>query len=292
MKICILGGRGMLGHKMYEVLSQAFDEVSLTIQGSAAQNAEVLARFGRNPVIAEFDAMHPEHCAEQLRELQPEVVVNCIGVVKQRAESADPIKMITVNGLFPHYLASAAAEWNGRVIHFSTDCVFSGRKGNYTENDLSDVSNDDLYGRSKLIGEPHGKNVLTLRTSMIGPEIAHKKSFLEWFLQEARDGRAVKGYRRVVFSGLTTLRLAQITIRLIRDFSGLSGLYHVAGEAISKHNLLLKLREAYDLDVQISADDEFVIDRSLDSSCFERATRMERPIWKEMIAEMAEGVAV
>jgi dTDP-4-dehydrorhamnose reductase len=127
---------------------------------------------------------------------------------------------------------------------------------------------------------------------MIGPELAHKRSFFEWFLQEARNGRAVKGYRRMFFSGLTTLRLAQITTRLIRDFPGLSGLYHVAGEAISKHDLLFKLREAYDLDVQIIADDELVIDRSLNASRFERATRMERPIWKEMIAEMAEGVAV
>ena len=280
----------MLGHKMYEVLNQAFDDVSLTVQGSAEENAEVVGRFGRSPVIAGFDAMHPAHCINLLRELRPNIVVNCIGVVKQRAMSEDQTRMVNVNGLFPHHLASAVAEWNGRVVHFSTDCVFSGLKGNYNENDLPDAV--DLYGRSKLIGEPHGSHVLTLRTSMIGPELAHKTSLFEWFLHETQGGRAVKGYRRAIFSGLTTLRLAQITAQLIRDFPELSGLFHVAGEAISKYDLLCKLREAYDLDVQIIPDDEVVIDRSLDSSRFERATGTARPLWKEMIREMVEGVAV
>lgn len=289
MKLCILGGRGMLGHMLYQVLKPAFGDVSLTVRGRVEDSPEVIERFGRRAVIANVDAMFPADCAKVLRGLRPDILLNCIGVLKPLPGGEDPITSIAVNGLFPHYLARAAQEWGGRVVHFSTDCVFSGARGNYREDDLPDAN--DLYGRSKLIGEPSGKGVLTLRTSIIGPELAHKRSLLEWFMSEARHRHAVKGFRNAVFSGLTTLRLAQIVQRTIQDFPELAGTYHVAGEAISKYDLLCALREAHDLEVAITADDQVVIDRTLNATRFERATGMARPAWAEMIAEMAEGVA-
>ncbi len=173
--------------------------------------------------------------------------------------------------------------WKARLIHISTDCVFSGKRGKYREEDLPDAA--DLYGRSKLLGEITGGRALTLRTSMIGHELAGRHSLLEWFL--AQQGKAVAGYRHAIFSGLTTRRLAELIATLIADFPDLCGLYHVAGEAISKFELLSLVRGCFGLDIEIVPEDDFVIDRSLDSTRFVQATGIARPQWAEMIAQLA-----
>jgi dTDP-4-dehydrorhamnose reductase len=292
MKLCILGGRGMLGHTMFEVLHEDFvaptDQLWMTVNGSALDNPEVVERYGAAQLIESFNALHPEACCNVLREMRPDVVVNCIAVVKQRADAqTDSIRALTVNALFPQHVARAAQEWGGRVIHFSTDCVFSGNRGHYRETDIPDA--DDLYGRTKLLGELHAENALTLRTSMIGPELAHHASLHDWFLNEAQRTGRVKGYRRATFSGLTTRRLAEITAELIAEHTDLQGLYHLAGEPISKLDLLVKLRDAYALRVDIVPDDQVNIDRTLDGSRFEQATGMTRPTWDDMVAQMTAG---
>jgi dTDP-4-dehydrorhamnose reductase len=191
---------------------------------------------------------------------------------------------IRANALFPHDLAAACRERGARLIHISTDCVFSGRKGGYTETDRPDP--EDVYGRSKLLGEVATPGALTLRTSMIGREIATSRGLLEWFL--AQSGGTVRGFTRAVFSGPTTPVLSRAIADVLERHQSLEGLYHLGAEPIDKHALLLALRDAFGLDVEIEPDDGVVIDRSLDSSRFREATGWAAPTWEEMVAELAE----
>jgi dTDP-4-dehydrorhamnose reductase len=216
--------------------------------------------------------------------VRPEVVVNCIGVVKQDAAAKDPYTSISVNALFPHQLVRAGREIGFRLIHLSTDCVFSGRKGNYTELDTSDA--EDLYGRTKLLGEVDYENCLTIRTSMIGRELSGSHGLVEWFLSQA--GQRVRGFKRAVFSGFTTGALAESIADLIEQHAELSGVWHVAAEPINKFDLLTLIKQSYNLDIQIEADETFACDRSLNASRFREATGFRAPSWQNMIERMAE----
>jgi dTDP-4-dehydrorhamnose reductase len=191
---------------------------------------------------------------------------------------------MTINALFPHRLADLCGSIGTRLIHVSTDCVFSGATGGYRESDVPDAG--DLYGRSKQLGEVIRPGCLTLRTSIIGREITKSVGLLEWFMQR-RQG-AAQGYRRAVFSGLTTLALARVLLDVVSDHGELAGLYHVASEPICKLDLLQALNEALGLAVDIHPVDEPVIDRSLDASRFAAATGIAVPSWHRMIADLAE----
>jgi dTDP-4-dehydrorhamnose reductase len=214
---------------------------------------------------------------------KPSFMINCIGIVKQRDEGKAAIPSITINSLLPHLLAEWGISWGGRLIHFSTDCVFSGKKGNYSEGDPSDA--EDLYGKSKYLGEVASQNALTLRTSIIGRELSHFKSLLEWF--RAQKGKKVKGFSRVIYSGVTTNHIAELVGNILHDHPTLSGLYQVAAPAITKHDLLSRIREAYQLDVEIVADESEISDRSMTGDRFRKATGYQEPAWAELIAQLA-----
>ncbi|MCX6624030.1 MAG: sugar nucleotide-binding protein, partial [Acidobacteria bacterium] len=219
-----------------------------------------------------------------LNEIKPDFIVNCIGIVKQRKESTQAIPSITINSLLPHVLAQLASHWGGNVIHPSTDCVFSGRRGRYTEDDPPDA--DDLYGKSKALGELRDvENVLTLRTSIIGRELLNYGSLLEWLLSQR--GRSVHGYTRVIYSGVTTNQFAKVTGWLIANFPNLSGLYQLTAEATAKHDLVTMLRDAYDLDVRIVPDDSIVSDRSMLGGRLREATGYVTPPWSTLVSELA-----
>ena len=219
-----------------------------------------------------------------LEKEKPDFIINCIGIVKQRDEGKMAIPSITINSLLPHLLADWATGWNGRLIHFSTDCVFSGKKGYYSETDPSDA--EDLYGKSKFLGEVADRpNALTLRTSIIGRELNNFKSLLEWFL--AQKGKQVKGFKKVIYSGVTTNHIAKLVGDLINDHPSLSGLFQVTAPAINKYDLLSRLRAAYKLDVEIVADDTEVSDRSMIGKRFYEATGYTEPFWDELIAQLA-----
>ncbi len=209
--------------------------------------------------------------------------MNCIGVIKQRLEAHSPIPSIAINALLPHQLAELCSRWAGRLIHFSTDCVFSGKTGAYREDDFADAS--DLYGRSKFLGEVTSANSLTLRTSIIGREINHSTSLLEWFI--GKNHESVRGFTRAIFSGVTTNWLAETVAHLIENHPALTGLYHVASQPISKYQLLCLLKEKYRLDVEIAADDSFHCDRSLLGDKFVNATGRACPSWPELAAQLA-----
>jgi dTDP-4-dehydrorhamnose reductase len=283
-RIIVLGGAGMLGHKMFQVLRQRFAGVLCTIREDIAKPPfERIGLLQGNEVIPSVDATNCLALEAILGAFRPEYVVNCVGVIKQRAEVVSSIPAITINSLLPHKLAEMAAHWGGRVIHFSTDCVFSGRQGSYTEQDASDAQ--DLYGKTKFLGEVDGPNALTLRTSVIGRELRGRRSLLEWFLSQ--NNRKVRGFRKAIYSGVTTNHLAETVADVIEKKPTLSGLYQVASRPVSKYDLLGLLRAAYRLNIEIEPDDGEVCDRSMLGARFIEATGFLCPDWPELVRRLA-----
>ena len=283
--ILVIGAGGMLGHKMFQTLSSQFQNTFGTIRGRRTDEPfQRIELFQNDRMVENVDLLQLDAVDRLLLQLQPSVVVNCGGVVKHRPEAKDAITSITVNSLLPHRLAASVAPWDGRVIHFSTDCVFSGQHGNYTEAEQSDAQ--DLYGRSKFLGEVAYENALTLRTSIIGRELQHFESLLEWFLRQPLP--SIKGFTRAIWSGVTTNHLADLVATVIRDRPKLHGLYQVSSGSISKYDLLLLLREAYQVSVIIQPDSSFHCDRSLDGSRFEAAAGYKCPPLSELIQQMAD----
>jgi len=281
MKVLILGGSGMLGHKLWQTLSGRFDT-----RATLRRSPDLYARLGLfDPAraLGNVSAQDFDSVVRALGAVRPDVVVNCVGLVKQDAAAKDPYQSIAVNALFPHRLAQACAAAGARLIHLSTDCVFTGRRGNYAESDASDA--EDIYGRTKWLGEVEYPHALTVRTSMIGRELRGTHGLVEWFLSQ-REGR-VRGFRRAVFSGFTTQALSDIIGDVIAEHPDLSGVRHVAAEPINKFDLLTLVKAAFGLDTEIEPDGEFVCDRSLDGSRFRRETGFTPPAWPEMIERMA-----
>jgi dTDP-4-dehydrorhamnose reductase len=284
-KVIVLGGAGMLGHKMFQVLRRRLDRTFCTVRQDITKPPfDRVELLQGNDVLQGVDAADFPALDAILSAFRPEYVVNCIGVIKQRVEALSPIPSITINSLLPHKLAQIVARWGGRVIHFSTDCVFSGKRGQYTEEDLSDT--EDLYGKTKFVGEVTVANALTLRTSIIGRELVAHRSLLDWFLAQNRT--TVRGYRRVVYSGVTTNHLAELVASIIVDHPGLNGLYQVASEPISKYDLLGLLHEVYRLDVRIEPDDLEVSDRSMKCDRLRGAIAYECPSWSYLARQVAE----
>lgn len=263
-----MGGTGMLGHVLWQTCRER-GEAAATVRDQAPGAISGVHAEDRTSVERALDAARPD------------VVVNCIGVVKQIVR--DAAQTVRLNSLFPHELAALCQARGIRLIHVSTDCVFSGRRGGYSERDTPDPV--DLYGRSKLAGEPSGELVLTLRTSMIGWELGgRRQGLLEWFA--AQRGGSAGGYTRAVFSGPTAPVLSRAILAAIDH--GLTGTFHLAAEPIAKYDLLRALDEALGLEVDVVPDERVVIDRSLDASAFRAATGWAAPSWEEMIAELAE----
>jgi dTDP-4-dehydrorhamnose reductase len=283
-RIVVLGGGGLLGHKLFQSLSQVGADVWCTIRSALDEGPlKDLPVFKSDRVIEGVDALQQDRVDRLLEDLRPAVVINCIGAIKQRAESQEPITSITLNALLPHRLARLIGAWGGRLIHFSTDCVFSGNRGRYTEADQSDAT--DLYGKTKHLGEGILGNALVLRTSFIGREVQHHNSLLDWFL--SNNHGKVKGYRRVWWSGVTSNHLADLVAEVIENHPHLRGLYQVSSGRISKHDLLLKLRDILGLDIEVEPDDEVACDRSLEGNRFAQATGYRCPSWDALIAQLA-----
>lgn len=237
----------------------------------------------RTRVLLNVDVENDDHLLKVFANVCPDVVVNCTGIVKQLSESDDPLAALPVNALVPHRLAKHCAASGARLIHFSTDCVFSGARGCYLEEDSPDAT--DLYGRSKLMGEVMNENVVTLRTSLIGHELNTNRSLVSWFLSQSGT---VKGFRRAIFSGLPTIEMARVIEDFILPNAKLYGLYNLSAEPISKHELLVLIRDIYGMKINIIPDDSLVIDRSLNSSRFRDATGFVPKSWPEMILAMRD----
>ncbi|TLY34614.1 MAG: SDR family oxidoreductase [Nitrospirae bacterium] len=280
MRILILGGDGMLGHQLLKRLRH-FHAVKVTLRRDLSAYKDI-GLFSEGNAYAGLDIRTGDEILGILTDCRPEVVVNCIGIVKQRPAAKESVPSLEVNALFPHRLALMCQAVPARLLQISTDCVFSGRKGYYKEEDIPDA--EDLYGRTKFLGELHHPHCLTLRTSIIGHELSHSTGLVEWLLSQ--KGGHCRGFTRAFFSGLTTAALADVLADVIEKFPSMNGLYHVSSHPISKYELLQLINEIYHLGVTIEKDAEFICDRSLDSTLFRRTTGWKPPGWRDMILRM------
>jgi dTDP-4-dehydrorhamnose reductase len=283
MNVLVLGASGMLGSAMLKVMSERNDwSVFGTLR---KQNTKLQTLTPRAQFIPGIDALDSDSLINVFNQSRPQVVINCVGLIKQLATSEDPLETIPINSLFPHRLAKICELVQARLVHISTDCVFSGYKGNYLEKDFPDAQ--DLYGRSKLMGELYYSHAVTLRTSIIGHELgSENKSLIDWFLSQ---DVSVKGYVNAIFSGLPTCELAKVVRDYVIPNQNISGLYHVAAEPISKYDLLNLVKIKYGKNIQIDPDEKIKINRSLDQSKFKNATGYVAAPWPDLVSQMHDS---
>lgn len=273
----------MLGSSSYRFLASS-PGISVTGTARSLRDLDSLPRHDRAKIVGGIDAENVDAVVGVIAQEKPDVVLNCVGVIKQLAAAKDSLTSIAINSLFPHRLAQITGEANARLIQISTDCVFSGEKGNYTESDFPDAR--DLYGRTKLLGEVDYPHAVTLRTSIIGHEIGRSVSLIDWFLSQS--GPQVPGYRRAIYTGFPTVELARIIRDLVIPNPTLHGLWHVASAPINKFELLKLVRDIYGKQVEIVPDDSVEIDRSLDGSRFNAATGYSAPPWRDLVTQMRD----
>ncbi len=281
MKVLIFGAAGMLGHKLYQRLNSRFD-IAATIRGEFS-SIERHGIFDRENIVENIDVREKASVELAIKTVQPDVVINAVGVIKQLPSAKDVITTLELNAIFPHRLAGLGAQYGFRTISISTDCVFDGVKGHYTETDYPNAT--DLYGKSKALGELTDENCLTLRTSIIGRELGTSHSLIDWFL--SNRGGSVKGFTRAIYTGFPTIVFADIIGDLIANRPELSGLYQVASDPINKFELLQLVNDAYDANIEIVPENDFAIDRSLDASKFNELIGFEPEPWTELVARMA-----
>ena len=280
MNILVVGASGMIGSTVLRVLSEKKEwTVFGTIRDEGVR--QFFPKSIGELLIAGTDVERQDHLVRALDQSRPDVVINCAGLTKHKPGADNPLVSLPINVLMPHRLSGLCQLIRARLIHISTDCVFSGKQGGYVEEDFADAR--DLYGQSKAMGELHYPHAITLRTSTIGPELNTQHGLLEWFFAQEKQCR---GYTRAIFSGLPTNVFARVIRDIVIPNQDLSGLYHVAAKPIAKFDLLTILAEVYGKAIDIVPDDQLVIDRSLDATRFNRATGYTAPDWPELIKAM------
>ena len=280
-KILILGGTGMLGHTLFEFLSaQNMWEVYATTRTSDGLAPWFPDNY-KQQVRTDVDADNFDLVIRSLASIRPDIVINCIGLIKQVPIAQDPLIAITLNSQLPHRLSMICRTAGARMIHISTDCVFNGEKGYYKESDHANAI--DLYGRTKFLGEVDYPHCVTIRTSIIGHELKGFYGLIEWFL---RQKTSVEGYTNAIFSGLPTIELANIIGNHIIPNDKLQGIYHVSSNPISKYELLNLVASRYQKKVRIEPSDDYFIERSLDSSLFQSTTGYSPPSWNDLVHKM------
>ena len=280
MRILVLGASGMLGNAMLRLLSEKIDwELYGTVRSEDSKkyfSANIAKRL-----LSGVDVEQNDTLMQAFIRIRPDVVINCVGLIKQLVDAEDPLQAIPINALLPHRLARLCELSGARLVHMSTDCVFAGDRGGYLESDSSDAK--DLYGRSKFLGEVSYPHTVTLRTSILGHELQSTHGLVGWFLSQ--QGRC-KGYTRAIFSGVPTVTLAQIVRDIVIPLTDLYGVYHVAAQPISKFDLLRLIADVYGKRIEIMPDDELIIDRSLNGDRFRQTTGYVVPGWPELVQSM------
>lgn len=280
-KVLVLGCTGMIGHVIFLRLAE---KEGIDVFGTAREPQGLRDWFGPDlarKVRDDVDSNNFDSVIRAMASIQPDVVINCLGLIKQLPMASDPLSAITTNSLLPHRISMVCKTAGARMIHMGTDCVFRGDKGNYTESDPSDA--DDLYGRSKFLGEVTYPHCFTMRTSTVGHELKGKHGLVEWFLSQ--EGKT-RGFKKVFFSGMTTIEIARIITDYVLPNERLAGMYHVSSSAISKNDFLQLVAKKYGKVIEIEPYEGMTQDRSLDSSKFRRETGYVPPSWEEMIDAM------
>lgn len=281
MKILVLGVTGMLGSAVFKYISNHTSySVFGTMRGKGA--AKYFDEKYKDNFYSDVDVLDYESLVTVFDKVRPDVVINCVGLIKQLALAKDPLSTLPLNSMLPHRLSKLCSLTDARLVHVSTDCVFTGSKGMYVESDVSDAV--DLYGKSKFIGELNDQpHAITLRTSIIGHELASHASLVDWFLSQ--EG-AVKGFTKAIFSGVPTAELARIIVEYVLPNNELFGVYHVSANPIDKFTLLTEIAQVYQKKIDIIPDDQLAIDRSLDSTRFREAVGYIPPSWPDLIQFM------
>jgi dTDP-4-dehydrorhamnose reductase len=276
----VVGASGMLGHEAIRVLAPDYE-----VWG-ACRNPQDLPDLGvpRERLLGGLDATKAETAYAMIEQVRPDLVINAVGIVKQLKAAKAAIPSVSVNSLWPHVLADACSAHGARMVHVSTDCVFSGARGSYAESDVPDAF--DLYGRSKLLGEVRDQpHVVTLRTSIIGWQLGEPTGLVAWFA--AHRNEPLKGFTRAVFTGLTTSALTKVIRDVVLGDATLCGVWHVSADPIDKYTLLTELARHLKWDVDLTPVDEPAIDRSLDSALFRQRAGWTPPSWGEMLHGLA-----
>ena len=280
ISILILGASGMLGSSLFRALSA---NPRLEVFGSL-RDCNFIQYFDQalhHSLISGIDMKNETDLLNLLQSIKPNFLINCVGIIKQQPNAKDHLENISINSLLPHLLALFCKETNTKLIHFSTDCVFSGTSGYYREHDFADAN--DLYGRTKFLGEVIAPNCITLRTSIIGHELNSNKSLIDWFLSQSNE---VKGFTKAIFSGMPTIEISRIVSEFIIPNTDLCGLYHLSSEPINKYELLKLVAKTYGVKTKVIVDDDVVIDRSLNSDRFRMLTGFQPKAWPELVVAM------
>lgn len=280
-KILILGANGMLGGSLHRHFTNSIHQVIGTVRSEKSLNQ--IRAMGFENILKNVEVTDYARIQNLAETFKPDYIFNCVGLIKQLDAGNCPTTAIEINSLVPHKLAEIASMNGSKLIHFSTDCIFSGNKGGYVEDDTPDAC--DIYGRSKLLGEVGYGGHLTLRTSIIGHEIDTNLSLVDWFLSQ--DG-SVNGYSNAVFSGLPTCYIAQFIEKYIFSFPNISGVYHLSVDPIDKFSLLTLIKKVYLKNTVINNFESFRIDRSLNSDLLRKTVNYTPPSWEELIEIMYE----
>lgn len=278
-KILILGANGMLGGSLHRYFSNTENNVIGTVRSGTA--FKQLVDMGFDNVVSGIDVTDYAVLESTISKIKPDYVFNCIGLIKQLSQSELPVAAIEINSLLPHKIAKICTKYNSRLVHFSTDCVFSGSTGSYIESSLPDAT--DLYGRSKLLGEVAYNKHLTLRTSIIGHELNSNVSLVDWFLSQTNS---VKGFSNAIFSGLPTCYIAEFLEKYVICNPNLSGMYHLSAEPINKYSLLLLIKDEYKIELDVIDYPDFIIDRSLNSDSLRDLLNFQPLAWPDLIEKM------
>lgn len=278
MKILILGGDGMIGHKMDQVLSVQNHEIVISIREKKDLTLKSIS--SKSKVF--FNDFLKDNILDFLVKVNPDVIINAIGVTIRRGSTKNISDTIYLNSFFSHQLSNWAVAFKKRLIHFSTDCVFSGSEGSYLEDTTPDAL--DYYGKTKGLGEVNSKSSLTIRSSMIGPELFNKTELFEWIINNKE--KEINGFSRVMYSGVTTVYMAKLVADLIDNHKNLSGIYNVASKPISKFELLRLINDNFDLGLIINDYKTVISNKTLNASKIEKEIGLQTPSWDELIFEL------
>ena len=287
MKILILGGNGMIGHKVYQIISEKYTDTWVLFK---KKYIDIPSHdlFKKNKIIDNFDLSNFENLIKLLNNLNPDYIINAAGITIRRGLNICVSKTILINSALPNVLDEWVTTKNKRLIHFSTDCVFSGKNGFYNEKSIPD--GEDLYSRTKALGEINSTNTLTLRGSMIGRELENKTELLEWFLNQ--KNHKINGFNKASYSGITTISMAKLVLRIIDEYPKMSGLYNVSSSEISKYSLLQLLNSHFNNNVDVILDDSYSSNKTLDSTLFYKKTGFKKEDWQELVLELKKDCEV
>lgn len=282
MKVIVLGISGLIGSYVFKECSKKFNTFG-TLRKSKKEYEEITL-FKKKKIIYNIDILNFNSLLAILNDFKPDFIINCIGITKRKINK-NIDKVIEVNSLYPHKLANWGLKNNSKVVHFSTDCVFNGLKGNYDENSPTDAF--DIYGKTKALGEINYKHTLTIRSSFIGAELYDKTELLEWVF--SKNGKKINGFKKTMYSGVSTLFLAKFIVKIINENISLSGLYNLAPQKpISKYDLICIIKEKFKLKLEIIPDNEIIHNPTLNGTKLRSKLNFKIPTWDTMLNNLSK----